>query len=85
MPSGPVPNGIERDELLKRMVAAPPDAANPFVSRKRRVQRARILLAERERELRDRSTEPFDWRTYRPTGANAPSAEARPEIAHNPT
>jgi hypothetical protein len=68
MPAGPVPSGTERDALLQRMVAAPPDAANPFVSRKRRVHRARVLLAERERELRDRSTEPFDWRTYSPAG-----------------
>lgn len=86
MPAGPVPTGAERDELLRRMVAAPPDEANPFVSRKRRVHRARILLAERERELRDRSTEPFDWRTYRATGANAPQATARlGEMAHDPT
>jgi hypothetical protein len=72
MPAGPVPTGAERDALLKRMVAAPPDEANPFVSRKRRGQRARILLAERERELRDRSAEPFDWRTYRLSADAAP-------------
>lgn len=85
MPAGPVPTGSERDELLKRMVAAPPDEANPFISRKRRVHRARILLAERERELRDRSTEPFDWRTYRPTGANAAQRAEAPGTVPNPT
>lgn len=85
MPAGPVPTGSERDELLKRMVAAPPDEANPFVSRKRRVHRARILLAERERELRDRSTEPFDWRTYRPTGVNAAQRAEAPGTVPNPT
>lgn len=89
MPAGPVPTDSERDELLKRMVAAPPDEANPFISRKRRVHRARILLAERERELRDRSTErsaePFDWRTYRPTGANAAQRAEVPGAVPNPT
>ena len=46
---------------------------------------ARILLAERERELRDRSTEPFDWRTYRPTGANAAQRAEAPGTVPNPT
>jgi hypothetical protein len=86
MPAGPVPVGSERDELLRRMVAAPPDEANPFVSRKRRTHRARVLLAEREQDLRDRSTEPFDWRTYRPTRADASQATASPEeVVHDPT
>lgn len=86
MPAGPVPTGAERDALLQRMIAAPPDAANPFVSRKRRAQRARILLAQREATLRSRSTEPFDWRTYCATGANvAERADSPPKVAHNPT
>lgn len=85
MPAGPVPSGTERDALLQRMVAAPPDAANPFVSRKRRVHRARVLLAERERELRDRSTEPFDWRSYRPSGVNTAEADRAPQRVPYPT
>lgn len=86
MPSGPVPTGAERAALLERMIAAPPDGSNPFVSRKRRAQRARILLAQREQALRDRSTEPFDWRTYRPTGAKVERETGSPaEVADNTT
>jgi hypothetical protein len=34
----------ERDALLKRMIAARPDRANPFVSRRARAKRARLIL-----------------------------------------
>lgn len=34
----------EREALLDRMVAAAPDAANPFTSRKARRRRARLIL-----------------------------------------
>jgi hypothetical protein len=44
----PVPTGAEREELLARMVAAEPDAANPFTSGKARRRRARIILQSRE-------------------------------------
>jgi len=68
MPSGPVPIGAERDALLARMVAAPPDEANPFRSTKARRRRARMILATRERELAANARAPFDWRTYEPSG-----------------
>lgn len=45
---GPVPTGAEREALLARMVAAAPDAANPFTSHKARRRRARIILQARE-------------------------------------
>lgn len=63
--AGPVPLGEDRRALLDAMVAAPPDAANPFTSRKARLRRARLIL--QCRELRQTDCEPFDWRTYRPT------------------
>ncbi len=69
MPAGPVPIGAERDALLARMVAAPPDEANPFRSTKGRRRRARMILAARERELAQDARKPFDWRTYTPSAA----------------
>lgn len=67
MPAGPVPSGAERQALLERMVAAPPDAANPFRTVKARMRRARMILAARKQALRDQATEAFDWRTYQPS------------------
>ncbi|MFM5908686.1 MAG: hypothetical protein ACKOPO_14050 [Novosphingobium sp.] len=66
LPGGPVPTGAERCALIARMVAAPPDAANPFRSRKSRRKRARIMLAAHDHRQRQAATEPFDFRTYRP-------------------
>ncbi|AIT80516.1 hypothetical protein [Novosphingobium pentaromativorans] len=65
--SGPVPTGEARRELLERMVAAAPDAANPFISRKARMRRARIQLQHREHLQKQGMAQSFDWRTYRPT------------------
>ena len=67
LPQGPVPTGEARQALLDRMVVAPPDKANPFTSRKARRKRARIILQHREHVLRRQATEPFDWRTYKPS------------------
>jgi hypothetical protein len=67
LPAGPVPTGPAREALLKRMVAAPPDAANPFHTVKARMRRARMILAARKQALHDRATEAFDWRTYKPS------------------
>lgn len=66
IPAGPVPTGAERQALIERMVAAAPDAANPFHSRKTRRKRARILLAAAELRQRSAATEPFDFRNYAP-------------------
>jgi hypothetical protein len=65
MPSGELPHGTAREALLDRMVAAAPDKANPFTSRKARRRRARLILQHREHlGNQDQS---FDWRTYRRT------------------
>lgn len=74
MPVGPVPWGKARGNLIRRMIAAPPDAANPFTSTKARRRRARIILQSREASLREESQRPFDWRTYTPS-ADRPGTE----------
>jgi hypothetical protein len=45
-------NFAERDALLKRMIAAAPDRANPFRSRKARIHRARLILQSLGRDFR---------------------------------
>lgn len=80
LPEGPAPVGDARKALLERMVAAEPDEENPFVSRKRRLRRARVLLAQREHGRGAPSGEAFDWRAYR--GAPRPSSEAEAAISH---
>lgn len=75
IPDGPVPTGEARLALLDRMVAAKPDADNPFTSAKARRKRSRMMLQHRERMLRENATEPFDYRTYQPTGANSAQSE----------
>lgn len=47
----------ERDALLKRMVAAKPDRANPFVGYKARMKRARLILQSLGRDFSE--TEPW--------------------------
>lgn len=42
--------GESRDDTLRRMVAAPPDHANPFTSPKARRRRARMILARQEKQ-----------------------------------
>ncbi|TCM37692.1 hypothetical protein [Novosphingobium sp. ST904] len=71
---GPVPLGEDRQALLETMVAAPPDAANPFTSHKARMRRARLILQHRE-HLQTQG-KPFDWRTYRPTTKPSPPSRA---------
>lgn len=71
---GEVPTGDAREELLRRMIEAEPDASNPFTSRKARRRRARLILQSREHGQaapHDRK-EPFDWRSYRSSTQNAP-------------
>jgi hypothetical protein len=82
LPGGPVPQTrAERDALLEQMISAPPDADNPFTSRKARLRRARIILQSREHEQKEQAGKPFDWRTYesstgRPTPATPPRVTA---------
>lgn len=71
-------NREERDALLERMVAAEPDAENPFTSRKGRMRRARLILQAREHEQKQAEAQPFDWRTYQPSTSNpAPATPPR--------
>lgn len=67
----------ERDALLRRMIAAKPDRANPFVSPKARLKRARLILQSLGRDFGDR--EPWidlgqyssNWPTSRASSAAA--------------
>lgn len=54
---------VERGELLKRMVAAEPDRANPFTSPKARLRRARLILQSLGRKF-ESSTPRFDLSQY---------------------
>lgn len=54
---GPVPTGEAREALLARMVAAAPDAANPFKSPQGRRRRARLILQARENRWAERLAE----------------------------
>lgn len=74
--AGPEPAGDARAALLERMVAAAPDEDNPFLSRKRRVRRARMLLSQREAAARRGRSDQFDWRTYQASGQPAERSEA---------
>jgi hypothetical protein len=66
----------EREALIERIVASPPDAANPFTSRKARRRRARIMVQS------------MAARSEVPTTAQAPATSAdasamqMPEYAH---
>lgn len=75
---GPVPTGEARQRLLDDMVAAEPDASNPFRSPKSRRRRARVILQHREYLQRQGSDARFDWRTYRPT--TKPSTPVNPSM-----
>ena len=79
MPDGPAPQTREaRDALLERMVSAPPDSENPFTSRKGRLRRARLILQRAEFDQKLNATQPFDWRTYKPSTSNpAPATPPR--------
>lgn len=68
----------ERTQLLDRMVEAEPDEANPFVSRKARRKRARLLLQRAEYQQHQKADAPFDWRDYRPS--TKPTTPASPPL-----
>ena len=75
---GPLPRTrAERDTLLHRMASAAPSAENPFTSRKARLRRARLILQRREYEERERTAQPFDWRTYEPPARQPAPATPR--------
>jgi hypothetical protein len=62
---------------IEEMVAAPPDADNPFKTRKMRRRRARQLLARQEAGVEAEAAEEpvapgFDWRTYQPGSVRGP-------------
>ncbi len=62
-----VPQLIEqRRAVIDAMVAAKPDAANPFRSAKARRRRARLIIQGREQPVQDTAQQPLDFRQYRP-------------------
>lgn len=67
----------ERDALLKRMVAAKPDRANPFTSPKARLKRARLILQSLGRDFGDREPR-IDFSQY---PSNWPEAASRKHAA----
>ena len=54
LPSEAPRNPAERDRLLKRMIDAKPDLANPFASHKARAKRARLILQSLGTRFTDR-------------------------------
>jgi len=54
MPAVAPADASERDALVNRMVAAAPDTANPFTSRKARRRRARLILQSMPTQPKDR-------------------------------
>lgn len=79
----------ERDALIKRMVAAEPDRANPFVAPKARLRRARLILQslgrkfERAEPWIDLSQYPQNWPTLAKAGqvtGSSPAARAESRI-----
>jgi hypothetical protein len=63
----------ERDALMRRMIEAKPDRANPFASPKARARRARLILQSLGRDFGGR--EP--WIDLSQYAANWPSAQRR--------
>jgi|GEM_PF-485322 len=67
LPSSMPESFEERDALIRRMVAAKPDRANPFVSPKARLKRARLILQSLDRTFEnnkpwiDLSQYPRNW------------------------
>lgn len=59
----------QRDALLRRMVAAKPDRANPFVSPKARLRRARLILQSLDQDFGGRET----WIDFSQYPGNWPS------------
>jgi hypothetical protein len=67
----------ERDALLKRMIAAKPDRANPFTSPAQRRKRARLILQSLGRDFGDRDPR-IDLSQY---PANWPELARRSQVA----
>ena len=66
----------EREALIERIVASPPDAANPFTSRKARRRRARIMV----QSMAARSEVPTTTQAH--AASENARAEQLPEYAH---
>lgn len=66
----------EREALIERIVASPPDSANPFTSRKARRRRARIMV----QSMAARSDVPMAATSS--THVAPERADVRPEYAH---
>jgi hypothetical protein len=81
VPAGTVPSGTDREALLQRMVAAPPDEANPFTSPRSRRKRARLILQHREHLQQTQGAGSFDWRTYRSSKPAVADQETEPSPA----
>lgn len=63
IPVGPLPTGAAMVTLFNGLVAAAPDAENPYVGVKRRGRRVRWLLRQHEYRLREAQDRGFDFRS----------------------
>lgn len=63
LPSSPPTSYAERDSLLRRLVDAKPDRANPFKSPAARARRARLIIQSLGRNFEDRKPR-FDLSQY---------------------
>ena len=67
IPAGPLPTDEAMVTLFNGLVAAAPDAANPFVGVKRRGRRVRWLLRQHQYRLREAQDRGFDFRSFTPS------------------
>lgn len=67
IPVGPLRTGAAMVTLFNGLVAAAPDAENPFVGVKRRGRRVRWLLRQHEYRLREPQDQGFDFRSFTPS------------------
>src|SRR5690606_40875264 len=67
LPSRMPQSFAERDALLRQMITAKPDRANPFTTKRARLKRARLILQSLGRDFGDRepwidlSQYPSNW------------------------
>ena len=70
----------ERDALLKRMMDAPPDRANPFTDRRARMRRARLILQSLGRKFENAKP----WIDFSDYPENWPALARQPQPAAAP-
>ena len=70
----------ERDALLKRMMDAPPDRANPFTDRRARMRRARLILQSLGRKFENAKP----WIDFSDYPENWPALARHPQPAAAP-